>query len=88
MLYTFITESYLALVPSKHRHICLNNSEIGDTYSGESRPCAEGVRGSLDLPLNHIRFEENMSKTIHGGLLDLKYEPRAVKHACHDDYTT
>ena len=25
-----------------------------------------------------------MSKTFHGGLLDLKYEPRVVKHVCHE----
>ena len=25
-----------------------------------------------------------MSKTYHGGLLDLKYEPRVVKHVCHE----
>ena len=25
-----------------------------------------------------------MSKTYHGGLLDLKYAPRVVKHVCHE----
>lgn len=33
---------------------------------------------------NSIRFEENLPKTCHGGLLDLKYEPRVVKHVCHE----
>ena len=28
-------------------------------------------------------LEENASKTSHGGLLDLKYEPRVVRHICH-----
>ena len=32
---------------------------------------------------NYIRFEENASKTFHGGVLDLKYEPRAVTYICH-----
>ena len=32
---------------------------------------------------NFIRFEENVAKTFHGGLTDLKYEPRVVKHVCH-----
>ena len=32
---------------------------------------------------NFIRFEENVSKTFHGGLSDLKYTPRVVKHICH-----
>ena len=27
-------------------------------------------------------FEENVSKTFHGGLTDLKYEPRVVRHIC------
>ena len=27
---------------------------------------------------------ENLSKTFHGGLLDLNYEPRVVKHVCHE----
>ena len=29
---------------------------------------------------NYIRFEENLSKTFHRVLLDLKYEPCVVKH--------
>ena len=40
---------------------------------------------------NFIKFEENVSKTFHGGLLDLKYEPRVVRHICHEegkDHTT
>ena len=32
---------------------------------------------------NHIRFEENISKTYHEGLFDLKYKPRLVKYVCH-----
>ena len=31
-----------------------------------------------------IRFEGNLSKTLHGVLLDLKYEPSVVKHVCHE----
>ena len=34
---------------------------------------------------NFIKFEENVSKTFHGGLLDLKYEPRLVRHICHEE---
>ena len=33
--------------------------------------------------MNNFRFEENVAKTFHGGLTDLKYEPRVVKHVCH-----
>lgn len=32
---------------------------------------------------NHVVFDESYSKTFHGGLNDLKYQPRVVKHFCH-----
>ena len=38
---------------------------------------------NFQLGSNFIRFEENVAKTFHGGLTDLKYEPRVVKHVCH-----
>ena len=31
---------------------------------------------------NCIIFDETVSKTYHGGLKDLKYKPRVVKHVC------
>ena len=31
-----------------------------------------------------IVFEENSSKSFHGGICDLKYVPRAVTHICHE----
>lgn len=34
---------------------------------------------------NFIKFEENVSKTFHGGLADLKYKPRIVTHVCHEE---
>ena len=34
---------------------------------------------------NYIEFEENVSKTFHGGLCDMKYVPRKVRHVCHKD---
>ena len=39
---------------------------------------------NLEIGDNYIRFEENLSKTLHGVLLDLKYEPSVVKHVCHE----
>ena len=39
---------------------------------------------NFEIGDNYIRFEENVSKTFHGGLLDLKYEPRVVRHICHE----
>ena len=38
---------------------------------------------NFEIGGNYIRFEENASKTFHGSLLDLKYEPRHVRHICH-----
>ena len=38
---------------------------------------------SFELGHNFTRFEENVAKIFHGGLTDLKYEPRVVKHVCH-----
>jgi hypothetical protein len=29
-----------------------------------------------------ITYDESVSKTYHGGLNDLKYSPRVVKHVC------
>lgn len=40
---------------------------------------------NFEMGDNHICFEENMPKMFHGDLLDLKYEPRAVKHVCHEE---
>lgn len=42
---------------------------------------------NFDIGSNFIRFEENLMKTFHSGLTDLKYEPRVChplndKHEC------
>ena len=37
----------------------------------------------MSLVTIFIRFEENVAKTFHGSLTDLKYELRVVKHVCH-----
>lgn len=31
-----------------------------------------------------VTYDETVSKNFHGGLKDLKYEPRVVKHVCCD----
>ena len=53
-----------------------------------------GLRGSehrklslknFELGPNFIKFEENLCKTFHGGgLTDLKYVPKRIKHICHN----
>ena len=41
------------------------------------------VVNNFEIGPNFIKFEENASKTYHGGLCDIKYVPRVVKHVCH-----
>lgn len=41
---------------------------------------------NFELGNNFILFEENVAKTLRGGLTDLKYEPQVVKHVCHPLY--
>lgn len=52
-----------------------------------------GLRGSehrnsnlknFELVPNFSKFEENLCKTFRGGLCDLKYVPKSIKHICHD----
>ena len=33
---------------------------------------------------NVINFEKNVCNPFHGGITDLKYEPRKVRHICHE----
>ena len=39
--------------------------------------------GNIRVFDDFIKFEENVSKTFHGGICDLKYVPRSVTHICH-----
>ena len=34
---------------------------------------------------NFIEYRENVSKTLRGGLKDLKKKPKMVKHICHEE---
>ena len=57
-------------------------------YNGKVFGLREGdhrniVVNNFEIGPNFIKFEENASKTYHGGLCDLKYVPRVVKHVCH-----
>ena len=52
--------------------------------------CMFGLRhgGHRNITANYfkvIKFEANVSKAFHGGLCDLKYVPRKVRHVCHMD---
>ena len=38
---------------------------------------------NFEVGFNFVKFEENSCKTFHGGLTDLKYIPKVVKHICH-----
>ena len=41
------------------------------------------VVNNSEVGSNFIKFEENASKTYHGGLCDIKYVPRMVRPVCH-----
>ena len=40
---------------------------------------------NFEVGSNYIQFKENVSKTFHGGLRDLKYVPRRARHVCHGE---
>lgn len=69
-----------------HRNSCKEvdvvyyyNSKLFGLCRGEHRRiCLK----TFEIGDNYVNFEENASKTLHGGLLDLKYEPRIVRHIC------
>ena len=48
-----------------------------------------GLRGGehRNINVNHFligpNVQENVCKTLHGGIRDLKYIPRKVEHECH-----
>jgi len=48
---------------------------------GEHR---KNCANNFSIGPNIINFEENLCKTFHGGVTDLKYEPRKVRHICHE----
>ena len=56
------------------------NGKLFGLRGGEHR---NNTVANLELGSNFIRFKDNLVKTFHGGLTDLKYEPRVVKHVCH-----
>lgn len=56
------------------------NGKLFSLRGGEHRNIC---LNNFEIGDNYIRFEENVSKTYHGGLKDLRYEPRVVKHICH-----
>ena len=39
----------------------------------------------FELGSNFIKFQENSCKAFHGGMSDLKYIPRTVKHICYEE---
>ena len=43
------------------------------------------VLNNFELGSNFIKFQENSCKTFHGGMSDLEYIPRTVKHICHEE---
>ena len=56
------------------------NGKIFGLCGGDHRKI---VVNNFEIGPNFIKFEENAPKTYHGGICDLKYVPRKVKHVCH-----
>ena len=56
------------------------NGKIFGLRGGDHRKI---VVNNFEIGPNFIKFEENASKTYHGGICDLQYVPRKVKHVCH-----
>jgi len=57
------------------------NGKLFGLRGGEHRNI---VVNNFEIGSNFLTFTENASKTFHGGLRDLKYVPRVVKHVCHE----
>ena len=56
------------------------NGKLFELCGGEHRNITVA---NFDVGSNFIHFEENVVKTFHGCLTDLKYEPRVAKYGCH-----
>ena len=56
------------------------NGKLFGLRGGEHRSL---VLTNFEVGFNFVKFEENSCKTFHGGLTDLKYIPKVVKHICH-----
>ena len=61
--------------------LCGNLATLFDLIADEHRNIC---LNNFEIGDKYVRFEENACKTFHGGLLDLKYEPRVVKHEYHE----
>ena len=58
------------------------NGKIFGLRGGDHRNIVLNI---FELGSNSIKFQENSCKTLHGGVSDLKYILRTVKHICHKE---
>ena len=56
------------------------NGKMFGLRGGEQRSL---VLSNFEVGLNFVKFEENSCNTFHGGLTDLTYISKVVKHICH-----
>ena len=75
------------LLGKSSSHVVLNtvyfyNGKLFGLRSSEHRAI---TLNNFTIGENFIKFEENVCKTFHGGITDLKYKPRIVKHICHEE---
>ena len=58
------------------------NGKLFRLRGGEHRNL---VLNNFEVGSNFVKFQENSCKTFHGGLTDLKYIPKVVKHICNPE---
>ena len=58
------------------------NGKIFGVRGGDQRNI---VLNNFELGSSFIKFQENSWKTFHGGISDLKYFPRTVKHISYEE---
>lgn len=58
------------------------NGKLFEIQAKEHRDLRYRYANIKIVDSNSIVFDESYSKTFHGGLKDLKYTPRVIKHVC------
>lgn len=55
-----------------------------ETFLHEGKRAQELSLKNFELSPNFIKFEENLCKSCHGRLTDLKHVPNRIKHICRN----
>ena len=55
-----------------------------ETFFDEGKRAQELSLKNFELSPNFIKFEENLCKSFHARLTDLKHVPKGIKHICRN----